>query len=137
MPEFSQRSLERLSDCHDDLVVLFATVVAEYDCTVICGHRTKGAQEIAFMDQKTTVHWPDSKHNSMPSMAADVGPYPLAWDDIGSFYIFAGWVLCVARRLYTEGRITHRVRFGGDWDTDGKTTDQKFNDLVHFELVSP
>ncbi len=26
------------------------------------------------------------------------------------------------------------IRWGGDWDRDGDTTDQTFNDLVHWEL---
>jgi len=28
-----------------------------------------------------------------------------------------------------------KIRWGGDWDGDTKMNDQKFNDLVHFELM--
>lgn len=135
MPEFSNTSLKRLDSCHDDLVTLFTTLVSEYDCSILCGYRTKGAQESAFMDGKTTVHWPNSKHNSHPSMAVDAGPWPLDWEDIKAFCLFAGWVLATARRLFNEGLMKHRVRWGGDWDGDHKTTDQRLNDLVHFELI--
>jgi peptidoglycan L-alanyl-D-glutamate endopeptidase CwlK len=44
-------------------------------------------------------------------------------------------VLGVAERLYNEGRISHRLRWGGDWDMDTKVSDNDFDDLVHFELV--
>jgi peptidoglycan L-alanyl-D-glutamate endopeptidase CwlK len=27
------------------------------------------------------------------------------------------------------------LRWGGDWNMDGRTTDNKFDDLGHFELV--
>jgi len=28
-----------------------------------------------------------------------------------------------------------KIRWGGDWDSDGSVCDNKFNDLVHFELA--
>ena len=28
------------------------------------------------------------------------------------------------------------IRWGGDWDLDGVTTDQTFMDLAHFEIVN-
>jgi hypothetical protein len=28
-----------------------------------------------------------------------------------------------------------RVRWGGDWDGDFETKDNKFDDLVHFEIL--
>ena len=28
-----------------------------------------------------------------------------------------------------------KLRCGGDWDGDTETTDQKFHDLPHFELI--
>ncbi|MCK4620931.1 MAG: hypothetical protein KAT62_01820 [Desulfuromonadales bacterium] len=135
MPEFSEVSLERLSECHDDLVLLFATVVAEYDCSIVCGHRDKATQNRAYMEDNSLLQWPQSNHNKWPSMAVDVAPYPIDWEDAGAFYTFIGWVLCTAHRLYKEGRMTHRVRTGSDWDMDGKTTDQIFKDLAHWELV--
>ena len=39
--------------------------------------------------------------------------------------------------LYDQGVITHKLRWGGDWDKDGSTTDQNLNDLPHFELYKP
>jgi peptidoglycan L-alanyl-D-glutamate endopeptidase CwlK len=132
--------MARLNTCHDDLQLIFSTVIASgYDCTIICGHRTKGKQETAFMGGFSQVHWPDSKHNTWPSMATDAGPYfkeikNLDWDDVKAFALFAGWVLCVADQLYREGRVEHRLKWGGDWDMDGRTTNN-WVDAPHFELV--
>jgi peptidoglycan L-alanyl-D-glutamate endopeptidase CwlK len=49
--------------------------------------------------------------------------------------MFAGWVMCVAMRLFEKGKITHKLRWGGDWSMDWYTEDQSFFDGVHFELV--
>ena len=134
MPHFGRTSTERLDTCHKDLKTVFNEVVRHYDCTILCGHRGKHAQNLAYEMKKSKLQWPNSKHNTQPSKAVDVGPWPLDWSDHGAFYMLAGWVLCTADRLYREGRITHRLRYGGDWDGDHSTV-QSFKDLPHFELM--
>ena len=136
---YSPKSLQRLKSCHDDLVLIFKNVAEEVDTTIICGHRSKTAQTEAFDLGHSKVEFPNSKHNSFPSMAVDAGPYlgGIQWDDAKSFAVFAGRVLSITERLYKEGLITHKIRWGGDWDSDGSTDDQTFNDLPHFELVKP
>ena len=69
-----------------------------------------------------------SHHNSDPSRAVDVAPYPIDWNDTERFGRFAGFVLGMAAAMGIP------LRWGGDWDRDNDTHDQKFNDLVHFEL---
>jgi len=135
MPHFGITSRKRLDTCHQDLQRIFEEVVKDYDCTIICGHRNEVAQMMAYESGKSQVPWPDSKHNRYPSMAVDVGPWPLDWNDRGAFYLLAGWVLCTADRLLKEGVVTHRLRYGGDWNRNRATLDQKFNDLPHFELI--
>jgi len=114
-------------------------VVRKYDCSVLCGTRTRAEQDLAFNSGNSTVKWPKSKHNSNPSRAADVAPYPIDWGEAGTkeqrrkaiarFYHFAGYVLAMAEVLNIK------VRWGGDWDNDRNFADQKFDDLVHWELV--
>ena len=128
MPQFSISSNDRLQQCHPDLRDLFRTVVTEYDCTVLVGHRSKADQTKAFKGGNSKVQWPDSKHNEMPSMAVDCAPYPIDWNDKYRFAHFAGYVQGVAERLGIK------IRWGGDWDSDFDFKDQMFNDLVHFEL---
>jgi len=68
-------------------------------------------------------------------MAVDVAFFPIKWGAVERHKHFGFYVLGVAEALLQQGVISHRVRWGGDWDGDKDTTDQRFNDLVHFELV--
>lgn len=135
MPKFSQSSFSKLSTCHPDLQALMYDVIKYFDCTVLEGYRNESDQEKAFAAGNTKLHWPHGKHNRLPSMAIDVAPYPIDWNNSKRMYWFAGYVMGTAQKLKDEGKMTHSVRFGGDWDSDKDITDQKFNDLVHFELV--
>lgn len=135
MPSFNQRSLDNLSTCHNDWQVIMSMVVMRYDCSVICGHRNEEEQHTAWLNNKSKKDWPDSKHNTLPSMAIDVTPYPLNYADLGSFYMLSGWIMCIADRLLADGVISHKVRYGGDWDGDRSTADQSFHDLGHLELI--
>ena len=129
MPKFSNRSKRKLNTCDYRLRIIFNEVVKKFDCSVICGHRNKQDQNEAFYSRKSKLKYPRSKHNSKPSRAVDVCPYPINWRDTGKFYIFAGYVLRVADEL------SFKIRFGGDWDGDKETKDQSFNDLPHFEIM--
>lgn len=136
MPKFSQESFSKLSTCHIDLQVLFFEVVRNFDCKVLEGYRNQEDQEKAFEKGNTKLHYPYGKHNLQPSMAVDVAPFPINWQNIKRFYLFAGYVLATAEQLKLQGKMTHAVRYGGDWDQDFDIDDQSFRDLVHFELVS-
>ena len=118
-----------------DLQVLFFEVIRSFDCTVLEGYRNEQDQEAAFNAGNSKLHFPNGKHNHQPSMAVDVSPYPVDWNNTKRFYWFAGYVMGIAQRLKDEGKITHAIRYGGDWDSDKDINDQNFNDLVHFELL--
>ena len=130
MPQFSGKSLERLKTCHPDLQRLFTEVIKHYDCTVTCGHRGKDEQDEAVRTGASKLAWPNSKHNQLPSIAIDVVPFPIDWNDTSRFYHFAGFVLATAKQLGIE------IRWGGDWNSDLKFRDEKFKDLPHYELKS-
>lgn len=139
MPKFSKTSLDRLATCHPELQILFNEVIKFYDCTVLEGHRGKEAQEAAFKAGNTKLHYPYGNHNKSPSMAVDVAPYPVNFDNnvknLARFYHFAGYVLATAQRLFKDGKMNHKLRWGGDWDSDLQFNDQSFNDLPHYELL--
>lgn len=128
MPEFSEASKAKLSSCHPKLRQLFEEVVKHYDCTILCGHRGKEEQELAVKQGKSKLTWPLSKHNTIPSLAIDVVPYPIGWEDHSRFYHFAGFVLATALRMGID------IRWGGDWDGDLNFKEESFRDLPHFEL---
>jgi peptidoglycan L-alanyl-D-glutamate endopeptidase CwlK len=129
MPKFGIKSTENLKTCHPDLQLLFGVVVREFDCSIICGHRGQDDQNDAYRSGKSQLEWDKSKHNKSPSLAVDVVPYPVDWQDINRFYLFAGYVKKTAELLGIS------VRWGGDWDSDNNTDDQNFNDLPHWELL--
>jgi len=134
MPAFSNRSNQRLNTCHDDLQRIMREVVREFDCSILCGHRGEVTQNRLKAEGKSQLSYPESKHNSLPSMAVDVAPYPINWHDRERFHYFAGYVMGVAERLRQEGKIRSYLRWGGDWDRDTQVSDNSFDDLVHFEI---
>jgi peptidoglycan LD-endopeptidase CwlK len=137
---FSAASEARLKTCHPDLQRLFREVLKHWPCQVLEGHRGQEAQDRAFREGKSKLQWPNGNHNSFPSRAVDVAPFlvdtigppsgaPLVWNDAKRFYAFSGFVIGIAIGLGLK------IRWGGDWDGDRDLGDQKFNDLVHFELL--
>ena len=129
MPNFGKTSTERLATCHPKLQELFNEVVKGYDCSILQGIRGKDEQNEFYRTGRSKVQYPNSKHNPSPSLAVDVAPYPIDWNNTNRFYHFAGYVNGVAAQLGLE------IRWGGDWDSDKNFSDQTFNDLPHFELV--
>ena len=134
MPQFSERSRSNLAECHIDLQVIFNEVIKYFDCVVIEGHRPKEEQDAAYAKGMSKVKYPDSKHNTLPSMAVDALPFPIDWKDTDRMKYFAGHVMGIAKLLKATGRITHNLRWGGDWDGDTDLKDNSFMDLPHFEL---
>ena len=98
--------------------------------SIITGHMGEDEQALMVRLGRSQVAWPDAKHNKLPSLAVDVQPYPYDEDalreDLG--YI-AGLFIA-----YADIEDVH-IRWGGDWDKDGETADNKFDDLFHFELI--
>lgn len=129
MPSFSNRSQARLDSCDARLVRVFGKVIGHFDCTVLCGHRGPEEQERAFREGRSKARWGQSLHNSKPSLAADVAPWPIDWNDRERFHYFAGFVLGVAAGMDIP------LRSGADWDRDTEVRDNRFDDLPHFEIV--
>ena len=129
MPRFGKKSKERLSTCDEKLQKVFNEVIKKVDCSVLEGHRGERKQEQYFTEGKSKVRFPFGRHNSNPSRAVDVVPYPIDWDDRERFNLFAGYVLGIAEGLGIE------IRWGGDWNKNFKVDDNNFDDFPHFELI--
>lgn len=145
--KFSNSSQKKLNSCDLRLIQLFNTVIKDYDCTVLYGHRSpqeqfelwqegrefiNGKWEITgtvktYMDGHNNI----SKHNIYPSPAIDVAPFikgKVSFNRDHCVY-FAGIVMRIA-----EERGLKLV-WGGNWNRDDEImTDQTFQDLLHFEL---
>lgn len=140
MYKFSKVSQARLAQCHSDIKVIFTAVLQYSNISIVCGHRTREEQNKAFKQGLSKLKFPQSKHNCNPSMAIDVAPYSeqingIDWQDAESFARIAGVVDVVTKQLLDKGLISHRIRWGGDWDMDNRTIDECFRDLPHFELI--
>ena len=129
MPKFGKRSRNNLKTCDNRLQDLFNEVVKHFDCSVLVGFRDRDGQDTAFNSGHSKLKWPEGKHNTKPSIAVDVAPYPIDWGDRERFLYFGGLVKGFAYSLGLP------LRWGGDWDNDTQLSDNKFDDLVHFELL--
>jgi len=130
MAEFGTSSRSRLNTCHMDIVrVMEQAIKSGPDFSIVCGHRNNVDQSKAFDNGLSQVKYPNSKHNSMPSTAIDIVPYPVDWEDLNRFRVLAGYILGTAHTMGIE------LRWGGDWDRDYDEGDEKFRDMPHFELI--
>ena len=128
MAKFGRTSKNRLATCDERLQEVFNEVIKFVDCSVLEGHRGKQRQNDLFDEGKTKVTYPNGRHNSDPSRAVDVTPYPVDWKDRERQTLFAGFVLGIATGMGIK------LRWGGDWDQDFQVMDNRFDDFPHFEL---
>lgn len=126
MPKFSRASAQRLATCHADIRRVCENVIKTYDITILEGHRNKTDQEQYFSQGKSQLHYPHSKHNSLPSLAVDVAPYPVDWSDTARFCTMWEVFRAVAQQLRECGEITSHFEWGGNW--------KKFKDYPHIEI---
>jgi peptidoglycan L-alanyl-D-glutamate endopeptidase CwlK len=133
MPVFSKSSLSQLDTCDPRIQDVMKKVITVFDFTVLEGFRGEEAQNRAYARGFSQVRWPQGKHNSTPSKAVDLAPYPIDWSNSEAarqrFVYLAGWVMATAASMGIK------LRYGGDWDGDRDTRDEKFRDLGHFELI--
>ena len=128
MPSFSQKSLRKLDDAHPIWQSILNEAIEHVDFTIIETFRNEERQNAMFQKGQSQLRWPDSKHNVRPSMAVDIAPYPIDWDDLSRFYRLVGFIEGLA---WTRGV---EIRAGIDWDRDWEHMDNRFNDAVHIEL---
>lgn len=139
MGKFSAASVKQLETAHPKLQQVFNRVVEIMDCTVLEGKRSEEQQRKNV--EKKVSQTMDSKHVyplGGPSLAVDVAPYPLKWPDRKSpDYIkeWASWCHLAGIVLGVAEMMGIKIRWGGDWNMNDILTDQKFDDLPHFELV--
>lgn len=121
MPKLSTKSQTKLNTCHSDLIKLIEAVAETEKCAVICGHRGKAEQEKAYNSGVSRARWGQSKHNHKPSLAVDVVPLPLDWEDIPAFEKLGEKIMAKAEELGIN------IRWGRDFTT--------LKDYPHWELV--
>jgi len=134
----SDSSDKNLATCNNRIQFAVYWLLNFVDVGVACGHRTKATQNKAYANKASTLKWPDSKHNSMPSNAVDLYAYVAGVGAIMDrrkskrcyeYYARIAGLL----EAYCDSKGYH-FRWGGNWDGDDSLEDQNFNDLMHFEI---
>lgn len=144
--KFGKNSRSNLDTCHPDLIRIMESAISKssVDFGITEGYRSLARQKQLFDEGKSTIDGINKvgKHNHSPSLAVDIYVYhpdlqtrrKLAYDKSHLSYV-AGIIQASAESLLANGQISHRVRWGANWDMDGVIDyDQSFDDFPHFEL---
>ncbi|MGX2973736.1 M15 family metallopeptidase [Ursidibacter arcticus] len=127
--KFGERSEKNLQGVKSELVkvVRLALTKCNIDFAVIEGVRTKERQAELF--KKGASKTMNSRH--LTGHAVDLAPIvggQIPWNDKAKFKDIAKAMFQAAKEL----NVT--IRWGGDWNENGKTEDERFYDGPHFEL---
>jgi peptidoglycan L-alanyl-D-glutamate endopeptidase CwlK len=147
--KFGNNSKAELKTCHEDLIKIMTLAISlsDIDFGITEGHRSIDRQQLLYNQGKSQIDGINKKgkHNYYPSLAGDIYTYhpevetrrKLAYDKVHLSYI-AGVITASAKMLYQRGEISHIIRWGANWDSDGVIDyDQSFDDYPHFELIKP
>lgn len=128
------RSLDRLKGVDPRLVnvVKLAISLSEIDFSVLEGVRTLARQRELYAQGRTKpgkiVTW-TMKSRHIEGKAVDLIPYPIDWNDLVKFNKIAAAMFRAAKQLGVK------IRWGADWDGDGKPREKGETDSPHFELA--
>ena len=140
---FSALSRSRLKGVHPDLirVVDRALMLSSVDFMVIEGVRTPERQRALYAQGRTKpgriVTWTlRSRHLVQADgfgHAVDLAPYPLDWEGPARFPKFDA----IARAMFAAADdLGVAIRWGADWDRDGKPRERGESDSPHWELAT-
>ena len=121
--KWSNTSLAKLKTCDERLQAMADMMLSrsEFDLTITCGHRGKKEQQDAFDKGTSKAKFGQSKHNNLPSLAIDICPYPINWDDKDE-----RWRKMALNAMWCAGRLGFEIVWGGDF--------KSIKDMPHFEL---
>lgn len=130
--QWGRRSLEVRNTLCDELVDFVDFLLTDVcDVSLREGYRNQRRQDHLY-PEFTKVKWPDGKHNSYPSLAVDLAPYPFPKDKTQ----LREQLAYIAGRGIEWANGRHMIlRWGGDWNRNGLITDNNFDDLFHFEVL--
>jgi len=157
---FGKASMKQYETLHNDLQLILdhAILKCAVDFSLVEGYRSPEKQFEYF--KKGRKQQPDGSwivvrqsdvitnvdgykvkgsHGSNPSIAVDISVYvpdkPHLTYDLSHLAYIAGCMVTIADQLFEEGKIKHRLRWGGNWDRDGDLADNVLFDGPHFELI--
>ena len=135
----SKQSLQRLEGVHPKLqsVVKLAITKTKQDFMVLEGVRTPERQRELYAQGRTkpgqVVTWTLTSNHFKNSKtgyghAVDLVPYPVDWNDLKKFDEISRAMFEAAKELGVT------LRWGADWDMDGKPRERGETDSPHFEI---
>ncbi len=135
----SKASLDKLQGVHPKLVdvVKRAIELTKQDFKVLEGVRTPERQKELYAQGRTKpgpkVTWTlTSNHFVNPKTgyghAVDLVPYPVDWETLSKFDAIQKAMFAAAEELGVT------IRWGADWDQDGKPRERGESDSPHFEI---
>jgi peptidoglycan L-alanyl-D-glutamate endopeptidase CwlK len=135
----SARSLKRLNGVHPDLrrVIQRAILKSDQDFAVLEGVRTPERQKHLYAQGRTRpgpkVTWTLTSNHFVKAdgfgHAVDLAPFPIDWSDPRKFDAIAAAMFAAADDLAIP------IRWGADWDRDGKPRERGESDSPHWELA--
>lgn len=142
MYKFGIASEQRLKKAHPDLQLIYRTYLkhTRIDIGIAESHRSVELQFKYFKKGLSKIDGKKrlGKHNYLPALAIDFYPFVngKACYDLETVSHVAGGLIMVSELLYEQGLVTHKLRWGGNWDRDGIILiDQSFDDRPHTELI--
>lgn len=139
---FGTRSEANLLGMHHELVnvVRLALIISNVDFAVIEGLRTKDRQRELYAKGRTTtgpiVTWTmNSKH--IDGMAVDLLPVNPATGNVdGSSWNYKEGFQEISEAMFAAAdRLDVKIRWGADWNMNGKPGEKGETDSPHFELI--
>ena len=98
---FTSTSKKRLATCHPDIQEIMNEAIGQYNFFIVEGTRSKEDQEKYFRTGASKVRFPNSYHNTSPSLAIDIAPWDgrkILWDDEEKFKELATIVKRIAKK---------------------------------------
>lgn len=136
------------------LAVKLGVSRVSFDCVVSEGLRTREKMMVNFGKGRTAaeceecnvpaayalpaeskVTWLKDPYSSKHGIGQAVDVYPLVKGALANTKAHLPLFRALYEAIMSAGRETHvSIRYGGDWDEDGKLYEQGESDAVHFEL---
>ncbi len=138
--KYGRTSSRNRDTCAPPLIKLMdrGLELSPVDISIVRGWSPEDVQNMLFRTGASQKRWPDSEHNfelngEPHSKAFDFAPHlggeiRIPWKDTHLFAVVAGVFFVAAKELNIK------LRWGGDWNMDGLTTNQTFMDWGHFEI---
>lgn len=142
---FGTRSESKLATADPELAEVPRLVLAQgvFDLTIVWAYRTDAQQMDAFLagnsTKKTGSYHQVTKGGKPWAQAIDFAPWCLLpdgsmgipWNDTHAFAVLGGMMIAAGESVGVP------IVYGGDWDMDGTTTDQRLMDWGHIQKRHP